>query len=590
MSRENKDTGAGNNGMRTLCALPDAKGRQRLKAAGALAAVSALSSLMPMLGLYVILSAVLAEPRDIEKAWNGALFALAGIFLQIVFHYASTRLSHMTAFQTMHSVRSALLEKLARVPLGYLSENSAGSIKSRIFDDVEKLEVFYGHIYPEIIGNLLVPLAMIVMVFVMDWRVGIAMLLPIAIYVMCFGSMGRLAMKNYPLMEAATQKLNGSLIEYVHGMKEIRLFAAQGSIGRRFENAAGEYHAFMKGWFGACRHAMTVNAIAMSSGVVFVFPVAGWLFVTGRIDSAAFLFYLFASMCYAMPLTRIASYGDEMNMCIQVAVRLDGMRSRSELRTEPGYAEPSSWDVEFDNVCFGYGDAEFMNGLSFVAPAGKVTALVGPSGGGKSTIAKLIARFWDVREGSIRIGGTDIRTMTQEQLASKLAFVTQSSMVFEQSVAENIRLGNPEATMDEVVECAKAARCHDFITALPQGYDTVLGKDVAISGGERQRIAIARALLKNAPILVLDEATAYCDPDNEDELQKALSALVQGKTVIVIAHRLSSVVDADVINVVAGGSIVASGTHSELLAGCGMYGNMWKAWERSEHWLAGESA
>lgn len=575
-----------NNGMKTLCGLPDKANRRRLLTAGAFAVLSALFSLLPMLGLYVILEALLSNPSDAERAWMGAFAALAGIFLQVVFHLVSTRLSHLTAFETLHSIRSAILARLARVPQGFLDENSAGKLKSQIFDDVEKLEMFYGHHYPEILGNLIVPLSMIIVVFCMDWRVGFAMLIPLIVYSMCMGMMGSLAMKNFPLMEAAMQKLNSSLVEYIHGMKEIRIFASEGQ-SSRFEASAGEYCGFMDGWFRACRHSMTVNSVVMSSGVVFVFPVAGWLYASGRIDAPAFLFYLFASLCYAAPLSKIGRYGDEMNICMQIAVRLSELLNMKELKVEGEGEIPESFEVIFEGVSFSYGEKKVIRDLSFSAEAGSVTALVGPSGGGKSTIAKLLARFWDVQEGSIRIGGVDIRSMTPEQLASTIAFVTQNSMVFEQSVLENLRLGKPDATLEEVHAAAKAARCHDFILSLPQGYDTVLGRGCTLSGGERQRIAIARALLKNAPVLILDEATAYCDPDNEDELQKAISALARGKTVVVIAHRLKTIVDADHIIVLREGEIAAQGRHEQLLETSAVYRRMWEAFERSENWIAG---
>ena len=575
------------NGMRTLCGLPNKANRRRLLVAGGLAVLSALCSLLPMLGLYVILDALLSAPRNVSRAYAGAGLAVMGIFLQVVFHFLSTRLSHLTAFETLHAIRSDLLRKLSRVPQGFLDENSAGKLKSRIFDDVEKLEMFYGHHYPEIIGNLIVPLSMIIIVLCMDWRVGLVMLLPIVIYMMCLGIMGKLAMKNFPIMEAATQKLNSSLVEYVHGMKEIRIFAAEGKSWSRFEESAESYCGFMTQWFAECRHSMTVNSVIMGSGVVFVFPAVGYLSAAGSIDAPSMLFYVFASLCYAAPLTKIGRYGDEMNICMQIAGRIASLLDMDELPQEGAPAVPDRFDVVFDGVSFGYGDKKVFEGLSFTAEAGKVTALVGPSGGGKSTIAKLIARFWDVQGGSIRIGGVDIRSMTAEQLASTIAFVTQNNTVFEQSVLDNIRLGKPDATFEEVTEAAKAARCHDFIMSLPQGYETMLGCGCSLSGGERQRIAIARALLKNAPVLILDEATAYCDPDNEDELQKALSALARGKTVVVIAHRLRSIADADAILVIRDGELAASGSHAGLLAASPVYRKMWEAFERSENWLAG---
>ena len=369
-------------------------------------------------------------------------------------------------------------------------------------------------------------------------------------------------------------------------MKEIRMFAGSAR-WKRFEQASEEYCDFMRRWFADCRHGMTINSIVMSSGIVFVFPVAGWLFVSGKADLPSVLFYMFAALCYAAPLTRIGRYGDEMNICMQVGARLRDLLSMEELSPGTCADMPERFDVEFRNVSFSYGEKRVFRRLSFTAEAGSVTALVGPSGSGKSTAARLVARFWDVQEGSVNIGGVDIRSLTAEALASTVAFVTQNNVVFERSVLDNIRLGKPDATMEEVERAARAARCHDFILSLPEGYDTVLGAGTALSGGERQRIAIARALLKDAPVLILDEATAYCDPDNEDELQKALSALARGKTVLVIAHRLRSVMDADRIIVLREGRIEASGTHDGLLKDCGVYRNMWNALESSENWTAG---
>ncbi len=575
-----------NNGIRILCELPDAASRRRLVLSGVLAVVGAAFSLMPMLGLYLMLKALLCDAGNVAGTFTGVGVALMGIFLQVVFHGLSTRLSHRAAFDTLYAVRRDILHRLSRVPQGVLDENPAGKLKSQIFDDVEKLEMFYGHHYPEIIGNLLVPVGMIVLVFFMDWRIGMALLAPIVIYVMCLGTMGRLAMKNFPLMEASTQKLNAGLVEYVRGMKEIRMFAGSAR-WKRFEQASEEYCDFMRRWFADCRHGMTINSIVMSSGIVFVFPVAGWLFVSGKADLPSVLFYMFAALCYAAPLTRIGRYGDEMNICMQVGARLRDLLSMEELSPGTCADMPERFDVEFRNVSFSYGEKRVFRRLSFTAEAGSVTALVGPSGSGKSTAARLVARFWDVQEGSVNIGGVDIRSLTAEALASTVAFVTQNNVVFERSVLDNIRLGKPDATMEEVERAARAARCHDFILSLPEGYDTVLGAGTALSGGERQRIAIARALLKDAPVLILDEATAYCDPDNEDELQKALSALARGKTVLVIAHRLRSVMDADRIIVLREGRIEASGTHDGLLKDCGVYRNMWNALESSENWTAG---
>lgn len=574
------------NGIRTLFRFLSRKEQKRLYLSGFFAIFSAIFSVFPMLGLYLILNAIL-DGRDFHGSLPGICVSVAGIFLQVIFHAISTRLSHRIAFEALYEIRSQILQKLSRINQGYLDENSSGKLKSILFDDVEQLEMFYGHHFPEILGCLLVPIVTAICMIVLDFRIALTLFLPIAIFILCLRSMGKLQNKNFPGMFQTSQAMNTAMVEFIHGIKELRIFSAESKIHSRFEQTANDYREFMVKWFKDSRHLMTINTVVMSSGIVFVFPVAGYLYLQGAFNISRLMLYLFVALCFVAPLSKIAIYTHMLHLNAQIAERLNAMLMLPELDAPVDSAELDNYSVTFENVSFAYGEKEVLHDISFQADENRVTALVGPSGSGKSTIAKLIDRFWDVNGGIIRIGGIDIRKISRGQLAEIVSFVTQDITIFEMSIMENIKLGNPNASFDEIVKAAQAACCHDFIADLPNGYDTKLGKGTLLSGGEKQRISLARAILKNAPVLVLDEATAYCDPDNEVELQKALSALAKGKTVIVIAHRLSSVADSDQILLIKDGCLIDHGTHDDLLNQSTMYFNMWQAFILSEQWFAG---
>ena len=551
------------NGIRTLFRFLSRKEQKRLYLSGFFAILSAIFSVFPMLGLYLILNAIL-DGRDFHGSLPGICVSVAGIFLQVIFHAISTRLSHRIAFKALYEIRSQILQKLSRINQGYLDENSSGKLKSILFDDVEQLEMFYGHHFPEILGCLLVPIVTAICMIVLDFRIALTLFLPIAIFILCLRSMGKLQNKNFPGMFQTSQAMNTAMVEFIHGIKELRIFSAESKIHSRFEQTANDYREFMVKWFKDSRHLMTINTVVMSSGIVFVFPVAGYLYLQGGFNISRLMLFLFVALCFVAPLSKIAIYTHMLHLNAQIAERLNAMLMLPELDAPVDFAELDNYSVTFENVSFAYGEKEVLHNISFQADENRVTALVGPSGSGKSTIAKLIDRFWDVNGGIIRIGGIDIRKISRGQLAEIVSFVTQDITIFEMSIMENIKLGNPNASFDEIVKAAQAACCHDFIADLPNGYDTKLGKGTLLSGGEKQRISLARAILKNAPVLVLDEATAYCDPDNEVELQKALSALAKGKTVIIIAHRLSSVADADQILLIKDGCLIDHGTHDDL--------------------------
>lgn len=569
--------------IRSLLHFLSRKGQKRLFISGIFAILSAAFSVLPMLGLYLILVAIL-DGSDIQACLTGITISVIGIFLQVIFHSISTTLSHRSAFDALYEIRIQVLKKLSRINQGYMVENSAGKLKNLVFDDVEKLEMFYGHHFPEILGGLLVPTIMGILITILDLRIALALFFNIGIFVLCLRSIGKLQNKNFPRMFQTSQIMNTAMVEFIQGIKDLRIYSAEDGLHTRFEQAANDYKNFMVEWFRDSRHHMTINTIVMSSAIVFVFPVAGYLYLQGDFDLSHLLLYLFVALSFMSPLSKIAIYTGMVHINAQIAERLCVLLMLPELVDSNDIPKMSDSSISFENVSFSYGDKKVLDNLSFEAAENQVTAIVGSSGGGKSTIAKLIDRFWDVTEGKICIGGIDIRDIPRNELARIVSFVTQDITIFDMSVRENIGLGNPDASFDEIVKAAKAACCHDFIMRLDQGYDTELGRASLLSGGEKQRISLARAILKNSPVLILDEASAYCDADNEAEIQKALSALAKGKTVVVIAHRLSSIVDADHILVIKEGRLAACGRHEELLNKSTTYFNMWQAFLQVEEW------
>ena len=412
------------NGIRILFQFLSRRGQRRLGLSGFFAVLSAAFGVLPMFGLYLILNAIL-KGLDFHGCLPGIVLSVVGIFLQVIFHTASTRLSHRTAFDGLYEIRSRILRKLSRVHQGYLDENPAGKLKSVLFDDVEQLEMFYGHHFPEMLGGLFVPVIMGICMIVLDVRIALALFLTIVIFALCLRSIGKLQNQNFPGMFQTSQAMNTAMVEFIGGIKELRVFSAEDKTYSRFEQATHAYRNFMVKWFRDCRHQMTVNTVVMSASIVFVFPVAGYLYLQGAFGLSRLLLYWFVALCFAAPLSKIAIYTDMLHFNAQIAERLNAMLCLPELDAPSDFKALDGHAVSFENVSFAYGDSEVLHGLSFEAAENKVTALVGPSGGGKSTIAKLIDRFWDVGAGAIRIGGVDIRELPREQLAETVSFVTQ---------------------------------------------------------------------------------------------------------------------------------------------------------------------
>ena len=512
----------------------------------------------------------------------GKCLIMAALWLgRVLFHALSTATSHRATFAVLGEIRKRCTEKLARMPLGTVLTQSSGALKNTLVERIDSIETTLAHIVPEFTANLLVPVVIEIYIFTIDWRMGLASLVTVPIGMFSYALMMLGSGDFYQHTIDATKALNDTAVEYINGIQVIKVFGKTKSSYDRFVHDAYEAaHSFID-WMRASILPMTFAMVVMPSTMVSVLPIGGLLVKNGSLSPQDFVMVIILSVGLITPFVTLMSYSDDIRtmgtIFGEVRVILDAPEM---VRPETGNV-PEKNDLELKDVHFSYhtdADTEVLHGVSMKIPEGSFVALVGPSGSGKSTIARLIAALWDVTDGSISIGGSDIRDIPQEAYADKVAFVSQDNYLFNMTVRENIRLGRPSATDQEVEEAAKMSGCHDFILSLEKGYDTMVGSSGGhLSGGERQRISIARAMLKAAPVVILDEATAYTDPENEAVIQRSVSKLTEGKTLIVIAHRLSTIVDADRIYVVKDGRIHEEGTHEELLAHHDLYEKMWKA-------------
>ncbi|MBQ9687239.1 MAG: ABC transporter ATP-binding protein [Oscillospiraceae bacterium] len=497
---------------------------------------------------------------------------------RVLFHAFSTATSHKATFAVLGEIRKRCMEKLTRMPLGAVLAESSGALKNTLIERIDSIETTLAHIVPEFTANLLVPIIILIYIFCVDWRMGLATLVTVPLGLGCYIFMMVGSAGFYERSVTATKALNDTAVEYIHGIQVIKVFGKTKSSYDRFVRGAFEAsHSFIDR-MRASILPMTFAMVIMPATMVSVLPIGGLLVKGGSLSPEDFVTVIILSVGIIAPLITLMSYSDDLRTMGTIFGEVRSILEAPEMdRPESGNA-PEGNRLTLDHVHFSYKDKEVLHGVSMDIPEGSFVALVGPSGSGKSTIARLIASLWDVDAGSISLGGTDIRSIPQDAYADKIAFVSQDNYLFNMTVRENIRLGRPEATDAQVEEAARRSGCHDFILSLENGYDTLVGASGGhLSGGERQRISIARAMLKAAPIVILDEATAYTDPENEAVIQRSVSELTRGKTLIVIAHRLSTITDADKIYVVKDGRIEDSGTHEELLRHHGLYETMWKA-------------
>lgn len=545
----------------------------------AFAIAGVLCGILPYFLIGDIVKNLLDGCRDID-VYAKSIVIIALLWAgRCLFHSISTSLSHKATFTVLGNIRKRCCEKLSRVPLGYVLDTPSGSLKNIIVERVDTIETTMAHIVPEFTSNLLVPLGLLVYLFNLDWRMALASLVTIPIGLIFFGGMMKDYEVNYQNAINKTKALNDTAVEYIGGIEVIKAFGKAQSSYEKFVVAAKEGADCYIEWMRSCNLYFNISLSVFPATMLSILPIGGLLYKGGSLEADVFVQVIILSVGLIASLMSVMSYKDDLARLGTIIGEVTGIITQSELpRPEKTKVQPKNHGITLENVTFGYHEKEVLHGIDMEIGEGTVNAFVGPSGSGKSTIAKLIASLWDVKNGRIKIGGTDIREISSEDYNKMIAYVSQDNFLFDQSVMENIRMGRQGATDDEVVEAAKKCGCHDFIMQLENGYDTVVGGAGGhLSGGERQRISIARAMLKNAPIVILDEATAYTDPENEALIQASVARLVKGKTLIVIAHRLSTITDSDRIFVIKDGKVNSSGTHEELLKQNGLYADMWNA-------------
>lgn len=571
-----------------------------LVVSGALAALASIASFIPYIAIYFIIRDIISiypnfSELNVSAEIGYGLLAIAGIVLDAVSFFLSSICAHIAAFGTQYDLKTAFTKHLAEVPLGFHLTIGSGRFRKVIDQDIEKIEQFLAHSYPDMVASYVAPFAVLILLFVFDWRFGIAALIAVIIaFVIQMMSMGVAGQEVMQEMQKTGADMTEASVEYVRGMPVLKAFGQTAHSFRQLANAISAYTKVTLGFTLKCENYISMFRTIINNIYLVILPVG--ILIGQRTDDYAsfllgFIFYLLFTPAIATVLNKYM-YVSSSSMRISSGVaNYDAMMSLPELESAKQDVVPANTNIAFNDVSFSYDGTDTMalSNVSFTAPEGKITAIVGPSGGGKSTIAHLIPRFWDVTNGHVTIGGIDVRTISEDMLMQQISFVFQDVYLFGQSIRENIRMGRPDATDDEVVQAAKAAMCDEFISQLPKGYDTVFGDEgVHLSGGEAQRISIARAIIKEAPILILDEATAFADPENEQLIQSALAKLMDGKTVIVIAHRLGTIKNADKIIVMDQGNVAESGTHDELIKKDTVYAHMWKRYTQSLSWDIGD--
>ncbi len=555
---------------------------ERKRGEYALSIVTALlgvvCSLIPYFIIIKIITALVNGTAELSHCLTLCVWMALCWILRYVLHSVSTSLSHHATFQVLANTRIRLLDKLATLPLGTVLDRSSGSYKNIIVERVDSIETTLAHLLPEMTSNIVGAAAVLILLFVLDWRMGLSMLIVVPLGIICFMSMFSGYNEKFQRTVTSTKALNDTAVEYIGGIEVIKTFGHSKTSYAKFVSAAKEGADCFIDWMRGSLFGQVAGMAIFPSTLLGILPVGCLLYMRGSLSAETFLTVIVLSFGVMQPLITAFSYTDDIAQVTTIVGEVADVLSGEDMR-RPEKAEklPADNSIELKNVRFAYHDKEVLHGINLKIKPGTVNALVGPSGSGKSTIARLVASLWDVKDGSIELGGVDIRTLPLKDCTSRIAYVSQDNYLFDLSVLDNIRMGKKGASDEEVM--AAAEKCgHEFIMGLENGYQTVCGSSGGhLSGGERQRISIARAMLKDAPIVILDEATSYTDPENEAVIQSALAKLVQGKTVLVIAHRLSTIADADQIIVVNHGEIEAAGTQEELLKSCPLYKTMWEA-------------
>ncbi|MGD9211616.1 MAG: ABC transporter ATP-binding protein [Desulfobacteraceae bacterium] len=561
-----------------------------------LSVAAAIAQFTPYVAVYMIIKELAVHAMDVSLLnkgliWHWGWISLGAVIIYGILSYISLILSHIAAFNILYEMRMAISNKLASLPLGYFTRRASGKIKKIMSEDVERIELFVAHHIPDVTAAVVFPVLMLGYLFYADWRLALVVLFVflIAIAIQASMMLRPTQKRQYADYHAALGRMNASIVEYVRGIQVVKVFSRSMDSFERLKRDIEDFKDFCLVITRKFALIYTGFLTILSSTILFLIPVAVFLLlkVPSYVDylPTVFLFFILGGGMF-FPLLKLLYMSGYLNQNSLGVGLIDDILDQPEITEPKNPMIPDGATVEFQNVTFAYDEKPVLKNVSFIAQADSVTALVGPSGAGKSTIGMLTARFWDVTAGRIYIGKVPITDIRTADLMEHIAFVFQDNMLFYDTIEENIRMGNTSATFEDVVTAARAAQCHEFIESLKSGYQTLVGEGgTYLSGGEQQRISLARAILKNAPIVVLDEATAYADPENEGKILSAFSQLIKGKTVLVIAHRLSTVTNADQILVVDNGRIAERGRHSELVARNGIYSRMWHTYTQSRQWV-----
>ncbi len=568
-----------------------------LPAAMLLSALSALAGMLPYILIWLIVRELL-EYGEITSSGNVVTYAwwAAGMAVaSIVLYFAALMSSHLAAFRVESNLRKEAMRQIVRMPLGFFDINTSGRIRKIIDDNAGVTHSFLAHQLPDLAATFLVPLVAVILIFMFDWILGLACIVPVIIAMLVMGFMmnaeGRQFMKSYM---TSLEEMNTEAVEYVRGIPVVKVFQQTIYSFKNFHRCIMNYNKMVFGYTRMWEKPMSLYTVIINGFVFFLAPLAILLIgYSGNYASVLLNFFLFVLITpvFSQSIMKSMYLNQALGQASEAIGRLENLVAYEHL-TVVAHPQPvKEFSIQFEKVSFSYPGAnqKAVDDISFTIPQGRTVALVGASGGGKTTIARLVPRFWEATEGKVLIGGINVREIAPEELMKHISFVFQNTKLFKTSLLENIKYGNPNATMEEVERAVDMAQCREIINKLPLGLNTKIGTEgTYLSGGEQQRIVLARAILKNAPIIVLDEATAFADPENEHLIQQALKELTKGKTVLMIAHRLSSITDADNILVIDKGKIAEQGTHAKLLEKQGIYYNMWNEYQQSVRWTIGK--
>lgn len=550
---------------------------------------SALVGVVPYFALYDVINKAFSQTNiQFNYIVAVSVVILAGLLFKPLLLFKGLDFSHQLAYFTLHDIRTALADKFIKLPMGIISRKGHGEIKKIFLEDIEDMELIFAHHIPEGISNIAIVLIVSITMLYLNWRMALLCIATLAIGILIFMAMASTSKKKMGTYYESAKKMNDTIIEYINGMEAIKVFNQTTNSFEKYTNTVKNYLLYTRDWYKVSWKYISLYGTILSSTLLLLLPAGVVLYLQGSLSLAKMILLILLAMSLETPLLRIVDFLPAVYKLNYKSQKILNLLNEKELYKSNLNLTPENYDISFEDVTFGYWEKDVIKNINISFKQNSLNALVGASGAGKSTLAKLIVRFWDVENGDIKIGNVSIKDIKFDDLMSIISYVSQDNFLFNTSIEENIRIGKPNATEEEVISAAKAAGCHEFIIKTERGYKTkVGGSGNMLSGGEKQRITIARAILKNAPIIILDEATSSTDPENEDKIQQVLSKLIKGKTVIIIAHRLSTITQADKIIVMDAGQVSACGTHNALLKSSKIYKKLWNSYSNTTSWNIG---